>query len=439
MGVQFLQQAPGGRRVAGRALWSALLLLPLWAGALEFNTRMVSDPTKMNRDPVVSETGLIAWIAHGTADQHNARADLVVLDGTERQILTEGHTDNLFGSHRPVVQSNTVIWMAYYSTPGQDVSWVLREVTDRDAGAPELPAAYVADERNGEQTLTSVTNLAETTTNGLPAARRHPSGLAEVVRWDRGGEVRRITVDYRNDFAPSVWGSLCAWQVAKGFPFGWEIMAYDNGNFLQLTTNFYYDMAPKVSGRQVTWYGWDGHDFEIYLFDQDKNATVQITSNQYDDVSPVIWDGQIAWEGYPAAESDIFLWKNGEIKKLSDNIEDDFSPRIWNGQVVWQGFDGDDFEIYYYDGNNPPFKLTINTFDDTNPDIGERFITWAGFKENWDAEIYALDKSGEAKSGTEIQLTDNDEEDRDPRTAGNRIVWQGERQGQIGVYLAEPK
>lgn len=417
----------------------ALLAVTVSAGAVEFNTRLISDPTRMNRDPVISSAGLIAWVAHGTSDVNISQADLVVLDGDERRVLTDGQGQNLFGSHRPVVHSNTVVWLAYFAQQGGEPSWILREVPDRDAGAPELPASYLASEQNGRQQLTVASNVTEATTNGLVPARRHPSGLGEIVRWDRGGEVKRITSDFRNDFAPSVWGNLTAWQVAKGFPFGWEIMAFDNGNFLQLTTNFYYDMSPKVYGRQITWYGWDGHDFEIYLFDQDKNTTTQITSNQYDDVSPVIWDGQIAWEGYPAAESDIFLWKNGEIKKLSDNIEDDFNPRIWNGQVTWQGFDGDDFEIYYYDGNNPPFKLTINTFDDTNPDIGERFITWAGFKDNWDAEIYALDKSGEAKSGTEIQLTDNEEEDRDPRTAGNRIVWQGERQGQIGVYLAEPK
>ena len=431
----------GTRRGVWRIALMALCASLTPAFSLELVTREISDPAFMNREPALGEGGLVSWIAYGTNDDNDTVADVMVLDGNERKSLASTNSNaGMFGSHRPVVQSNTVVWMANFSSAaGQDTTWVLREVVDRDVGAPELPAAFIAgEEPSGRQILTPMTNM-DAVTNGILPARRHPSGLGEIVRWDRGGDLKRITVDHRNDFGPSVWGSLMSWQVAKGFPFGWEIMAWDAGTFVQLTTNFYYDMAPKVSGRQIAWYGWDGHDFEIFLHDRDRNVTTQITSNQYDDVSPVIWDGQVAWEGYPAAESDIFLWKNGEIKKLSDNIEDDFNPRIWNGQVVWQGFDGDDFEIYYYDGQNPPFKVTVNTFDDTNPDIGSRFIVWTGFKDNWDAEIYALDKSSEAKSGAEIQVTDNEEEDRDPHTAGNRIVWQGERDRRIGIFLAEPK
>ena len=58
-----------------------------------------------------------------------------------------------------------------------------------------------------------------------------------------------------------------AWQKAKGFPFGWEIMVWNDGNMYQLTTNFFYDMSPQVQGTQVAWYGWDGNDYEIYLHD----------------------------------------------------------------------------------------------------------------------------------------------------------------------------
>ncbi len=429
-------------RWGSRFVAASLVVLPLGAGmvsALDFNIRQISDESKAARDPVVGAGGLVAWMAVGTNDIDDGISDIVIWDGQNRRVLTEGLSDSMFGSHRPVVHSNTVVWIANYTPRGEEPAWVLREVASRDTDVPELPASYRADEQEGRQMLIGVTNLDEQATNGLLAARRKPSGLSEIVRWDLGGEVKRITIDYRNDFGPSAAGSLVAWQVAKGFPFGWEIMAWENGNFVQLTTNYYYDMSPKVHGRQVVWYGWDGHDFEIFLYDHDKHQTTQITSNQYDDVSPVLWDGQIAWEGYPAAESDIFLWKGGAIKKLSDNIEDDFNPRIWNGQVVWQGFDGDDFEIYYYDGDKPPFKLTINTWDDTNPDIGERFIVWTSFKENWDAEIFAVDKSGEARSGAEIQVTDNEEEDRDARTAGANIVWQGEREGRIGAFLATPK
>jgi hypothetical protein len=108
---------------------------------------------------------------------------------------------------------------------------------------------------------------------------------------------------------------LIAWQKAKGWPFGWEIMIWSEGVQQQLTTNLYYDMGPKVQGQQLVWYGWDGHDFEIFLYDNAVGVTTQLTNNGYDDVSPSIWEGQVAWEAYPGADAEIFLWKDGKIRK----------------------------------------------------------------------------------------------------------------------------
>jgi hypothetical protein len=163
----------------------------------------------------------------------------------------------------------------------------------------------------------------------------------------------------------------------------------------------------------------------------------QITSNRYDDVSPVIWNGAVAWEGYAAAEGDVFLWREGvPIEKLSkDNIEDDINPRIWNDMVVWQGFDGDDYEIYFYDGKETR-KLTQNNYDDVNPCIHDGLVAWTGYADNYDAEIFVAET---ASPGSVQQLTDNEEDDRDPQTAGHRVVWVGDREGKAGIYLAEPK
>ena len=262
--------------------------------------------------------------------------------------------------------------------------------------------------------------------------RRTDSGDTEICLWRGGAEIERITRDYREDLGPSVWGNLIAWQKSKGWPFGWEIMLWADGQRIQLTTNYYYDMAPKVHQNQVVWYGWDGHDFEIFLYDHTRGTTTQITSNQYDDVSPSIWGGEIVWEGYAGVDADIFLWKSNTITKISDNIEDDLNPRIWNGKVVWQGFDGDDFEIYYYDGEKT-VKLTSNTYDDLNPDIGGNLVCWMGYFDNWDSEIFVWD----GKDTT--RLTDNEWEDRDPKTAGGRVIWQSDQEISSVIYLAEPK
>lgn len=438
---------------AGAWCKSALLVVGLCASAsaLEFNLRQIADDLNVNREAVISETGMIVWSQYVTNNVVPSITDLIVFREGERKNLTEESAALFYGNAKPVVESNSIVWIANYREIPPIHSWVLREVPTRDEGATELPALYKARlSESGEQQwynvadttgrVAVITNeLGQVVTNYFSAPapeeqiRRHPSGKTEINFWPGTGEIVRVTTDERHDFEASFSGRLIAWQKEKGFPFGWEIMVWDDGVNKQLTTNFYYDMAPKVNGRQVVWYGWDGYDFEIFLYDANRETIYQITSNRYDDVSPVLWNGQVAWEGYPAVESDIFLFRDGEVLKISDNIEDDINPRIWNGQVVWQAFDGDDFEIYLYDGTKS-VKVTANTYDDTNPEIRDGIITWMGYEGNWDAEIFAWDGTGQP-----IQLTNNDEEDRDPRTAGRRIVWTVERLGRSQVWLAEPQ
>ena len=56
-----------------------------------------------------------------------------------------------------------------------------------------------------------------------------------------------------------------------------------------------------------------------------------------------------------------------------------------------------------------------------------------GYFDNWDAEIFSWDGT------TMTQVTSNDYEDRDPRTAGGRVVWLSEEDGKSLIYLAEPE
>lgn len=468
------------------------LLFPLGSAAAEFTVTQISDETRINREPVISETGLAAWAAYTKAGEEMSSSDIFVYYDGKARPITKSKLDPEMVNLRPCVHSNSVVWVGTFHGAAGPVDWVLREVPSpgRDEPTPELRADYEAHEApDGRQWFTlpgtgQPPTQAEGGTNAPPAepqpapaadtappaaapadtnapaptpppstpppsgpfvepppdlsklpdaARRAPSGDTEICLWKKpDSEIMRITRDGRDDLGPSFWGSLIAWQKAKGWPFGWEVMIWSDGARAQLTTNYYYDMAPKVHGSQVVWYGWDGHDFEIFLYDDKAKVTTQITSNQYDDVSPVLWGGVIAWEGYAGVDGDIFMWKDGKIEKISDNIEDDLNPRIWNGQVVWQGFDGDDFEIYLYDGTKT-LKLTSNTHDDLNPDIADGLICWMGYHDNWDAEIFVWD-------GTDVKrLTENEYEDRDPRTAGGRVIWQQDQGDKSLIFLAEPK
>lgn len=458
--------------------------------------RQLANPELTNRDPQISETGLIVWTsyAEGIPEEGGGASINFFHNGTTGTVTKAAGTGLSHG--KPIAFEDTVLWHGTRTNSNRAVTWVLREVPDdrRDIPYKELPALYrsqlplgvagtglnmhlnpdyqlfsgphsnevdflnsaqpglysiptnlldkaVTDLNDPRELAANPYSLAITNkpntnvvvsvqTNNL--ARRNASGLHEIYTWSEEQGIKQISHDGRNDFAPSGNSSFMAWQKAKYFPFGWEIMVLDGEERTQLTTNYYYDMAPQVYNRQVVWYGWDGNDYEVYLYDADLKKITQVTSNDYDDVSPVIWDGMIAWEGYAGSEADIFLYQEGLIKQLSENYEDDINPRIWNGQVVWQGYDGDDFEIYYFNGNTST-KLTTNDHDDIQPDIRDGVITWMGYAESWDAEIYY------SRDGQTInQLTDNDYEDRNPVTSQGKIVWQADNYEQSLIFLAEP-
>lgn len=421
--------------------------------AIDFSMKQISRESSINADPVISETGLAAWMYYITNDAFTAHSHIAIYYNNERSDLTDKLIATFYGAIKPIVQSNRIVFVANYKTfDDADVNWTLREVLNRDDGdVKELPAIYKAVEVDGEQWLESInvhTNSQEDSVVPIigidtNAARRHPSGESEIWSWKVGDiDVERVTHDSRNDFAPAFWGDTIAWQKAKGWPFGWEIMASVGSEMMQLTTNYYYDMGTKVHGNKIVWYGWDGFDYEIYMTDTEKGETIQITSNRYDDVAPMIWDNVIVWEGYQAVEADIFIWKEGTITKISNNIDDDLYPRIWQSKVVWQGFDGDDFEIYYYDVDKggEAIKITSNNYDDTNPEIFDNLLVWMGYEGNWDSEIFYVETGNLSVSDIKpAQLTNNEEDDRDAKTAGRKIIWVTEIDGQSAIMLAEPK
>ena len=426
----------------------SLSFLPLTTYGLEFEIRQVAEEKHLNREPVISSEGLVAWYALEKTEDQNANSEIYVHYDGKTHPITQGNMHLNAGNFRPRVYKDAVVFQTTYdeteSKPNQ--TWVLKEVPDKMKGEyPELDANYTAHSEHdasagyrGRQWFKlASTNVEERTENTQDDAKsaepvRHPSGRNEICKWVVGGNITRLTYDGRNDLSPDVGNDVVAWQKSKGFPFGWEIMVLAGTERYQLTTNYYYDMAPQVYEDKVTWYGWDGRDYEIFLHDRTAKKTIQITNNDFDDVSPKIHGLNITWEAYRNVESDIFLWTNGKTKILSDNSEEDINPRIWEDKVVWQGYDGDDFEIFYYDGEKPT-KLTSNAFDDFTPDISENIIVWMGYHDNWDGEIFAFD-------GTDlVQVTDNEYEDRDPRTANKQIVWQGEEEGKTYIFLGTPK
>ncbi len=465
---------------AGVSLLGALLSWASAASALQFDVKQISDDAIVSREPTIGNSSLIAWVSAYTNEIAGGATRVTIFDHGQRRDLENPEGGQ--NSAKPQAFSNSLVWIASFANTPGDLTVRLKEVPWRDEGGmTELRALYssVADSNGvvsmvaaptGEQfSAVFVTNsqgMIETTNivekiDVTNEVRRHPRGDSEILYWTGGGgagtgNTSRLTRDGRADLAPSIWNEQVSWQKEKGWPFGWEIFFWKDGVSKQLTTNFYYDMAPKVQGRLVVWYGWDGHDFEIFMYDNEKDITSQITSNRYDDVAPVIWNGDVAWEGYESTAADIFLYHTvsnspaGPVKGITNiskgNPDDDINPRIWDGKVVWQSFDGDDFEIYYYDGQKT-YKLTSNNYDDVNPDIRDGLVVWQGYKDNWDAEIFAWeissgftkDAEGNTVAKDVIQITDNNVEDRDPRTSNHHIVWQQDETGKSRIMLATPK
>ncbi len=405
----------------------------------EFAIRQIADETYINRTPVISETGLVAWKGFRLGPDATSGSDIFVYRDGERFNLTEGAIEPHAGNNDPQVHGDAIVWVSTITTRPREHTWVLRD-PPLDPDMPEPDARFAvadgADNPPERQILRKVggTNFIEEVEGETPTgrSRRSPSGDNEIMYWD-GNEIMRITADGRNDLAPGFWGDTIAWQKARGWPYGWEIMVWADGHRMQMTTNYYYDMAPRVHDGQVVWYGWDGSDYQIFLYDHEAGTTTQITDNSHDDVSPRNWGGEVVWEGFPTMHSDIFLWRDGEIIQLSDNVEDDLNPQIWDGQVVWQSFDGDFFQIYHFDGNET-VRLTNTRYDNVNPQIRDGVITWMGYVDNYDAEIFAWTGGPDP-----IRLTENDYEDQHPRTAGGRIVWQADFDGQSHIFLAEPR
>ncbi len=485
----------------------------------DFEVLTISDPDFVNRDPTVSETGLVVWYGY---TQRGLGGTRVRVFGWKDGRLMPVRT-GLFGSElayraislRPSVQGDVATWSMSFTDTDRDVTWTMREVPEdrRDDPYPELRAhsrrldspvdgllvahrrAYIRPERTGEDAAelhpppegarrqrALRSELPEEEEPDRPATarevqenRRAPSGNLEIVSYDfsrHGGlrvlhpPFRRISVNSRNDINPSVGENLIVWQKARGYPFGWEIMAYEHrndeaaagpegeaielaappadgetdspipvprGRRFQLTRNFYYDLKPVTRGNRVAWYGWDGNNFQVYLYDHDSGVTYQVSRNQEQNVA-VQMDrhGNLAWRTQAAYRGDIFLWDGQEVRQLSQNGNENINHSLWDGKVAWQGFDGNAYQIFYFDGETV-HQITQTNWDNVNPHLNDGVITWASYVDDEDAEIYAW------VDGRTIRITDDDIEHGRPKTANGVIVWQAEVPGGTQIMMARPR
>lgn len=396
-----------------------------------FTARVISPTNAWCRQPIISDTGTASWLeSRQDPDIANAhRMSVIWWKNDERRNITV--ETNVRGCERPALDGDTLVFVSKQGAGGGELSLAVERplLTDQQREmtkvVPTLFHSTMAahDPARAQQLTAPDAEVAEDTEE---AQHRH---LGSRESWDgsdiiffnpqTGGKI--LTAGDHRVSCPVVSDRLLAWQAARVWPYGYEIVVVDReaNSIRQVTTNFFYNTSPNVQGDYMVFQGWDGFDYEIYLYNATTKELTQITDNQFDDTSPVVWDGEVAWVAHPTINAEIFHWKNGEFRKISTDSKENSNPQIWNGNVVWQGRDGDDFEIFLYDGSRT-VKITSNTWDDIEPRIRDGLVVWTSYVDSWDAEIMVMDLA----DNIAIQLTDNELEDVNPVTAGGKVIWQ---------------
>ena len=447
-------------------VWILLCAAPGFAR--EFAVRQLSDANGNARSPAIGENGGVVWqgytayagdvpLARRADVAANApntfRSDIYLWQNGVVSNLTAGYTRIAGRSEHPLISGDSVVFLSWFkdgvdggypfvlSVPPKTEEMRQMEIDYPSLFDPPLPAPVSALE-----TETAGTNpppaAAATATNApadSPAQNqvwRGSGTAADVAVYRPNAGIERITPGTRHFCSPVISPAGIAFQCARGWPYGYEMLVWRPGatNLVQITTNYFYALNPDVHGNELVFQGWDGDDYEIYLYHFDTDKLDQLTNNQFDDVSPVVWDGRVAWVAHPTVTAEIFYMVDGVIRKISEGTEDNAAPSIWGERVVWQGYDDTDLEIYYFNGRRT-IKLTSNTWDDMAPKIRDGLIVWMSYVDNWDAEIMALDLS----DNVSVQLSNNEFEDSFPQTVSEKIVWQAIGTEGASIQLAEPK
>ena len=442
------------------------------AAGRDFSVRLLSEPGVDARNPALGASGLIAWQGHRPhvsdtplstrsdvtkAPPGSQCTDIFIWRNGEIRNITGGSTRIPRRSERPRVFGDSIVFTAWFkddagggfpfelATPPKNETMRKMEseyptLFDPPFAAPRSALEADLSPEAPEQDPTTLPPEEERNYvkgSSMQFQQWRTSGTAgDIALYGPDETILRITPGSRHFNNPVMSEAGIAFQVARGWPYGYEILTWKPGDnsLTQLTTNYFYVLNPNIHASELVFQGWDGNDHEIFRHRFDTGVTEQITDNQFDDTNPVVWSNEIAWIAHPTVNAEIFHLREGVIRKISEDSKENASPVMWNGRVVWQGYDDTDLEIYYFDGRRT-IKLTSNTWDDLSPDLRDGVITWMSYVDNASAEIMALDLG----DNIAVRLTDNQWEDSFPQTAAGRIVWQVLTSTGSSVMIAEPK
>jgi hypothetical protein len=455
--MMFARLPYASRQTAAALVW--LLLCGGTVLAREFTVQTLSETGGDARHPSIGDSGLVAWQGFSKVEggQPTAqRSDIFLWQDGRISNITANDPRIAGRSERPRVFRDSVLFTTRFNAHDRSgypfdlsIPPKTEEMRQMESEYPTLfdpplpaPRSAVEAEGVGDETPPATpldpADMPAASSDGSSLQRQMWRGSGaglDVAVYRPDNTIERITPGSRHFSFPVMSDAGIAFQVARGWPYGYEVLVWEPGDtaLTQLTTNYFYVLNPDIHGNELVFQAWDGNDYEIFRYRFDTGEMEQVTNNQFDDTHPVVWNGEIAWIAHPTVNAEIFHMRDGVIRKISETSQDNSAPSIWEGRVVWQGYDDTDLEIYYFNGRRT-IKLTSNTWDDIAPQVRDGVIAWMSYVGNGDAEIMALDLS----DNITVQLTDNDWEDSFPQTMGEKIVWYTLLPEGAQVQMAEP-
>jgi len=167
----------------------------------------------------------------------------------------------------------------------------------------------------------------------------------------------------------------------------------------------------------------DSYSKDIFYFDG--LETIRITNDTNKEIIEDFWNGEILYRSDVDGDYDVYLYKDGEIKNLSNNdIYDGYVDRDGN-RICWMSgttSDSNDNEVYLYEDGIVK-RITNNDYREYYPKLNKDYLVWAVPDDGETGDRFFIYKDGKTVeypfdilfsfSGMKYILTDRG------------IIWQG--------------